>query len=217
MHATMANPNSPDVSEKDRADFLRVFVIEQGTGKDANLIRVTATFPPKHRNPADAKALEFVYVYDSNCGWNPIVFWEGPAGMWGAPGLHFVYFYTNENGVFLPKRILRRYSRGERYIDSGRDIVLAKSTLNAPITPNRFTLARFELKDSDRVVDRLKGTVESMRDGRLWLDGEIRPPATSVFENRSLWIVALWLNFAALAIFAAYRIYSRLVQSQRSP
>lgn len=152
-------PISSSFSESQKKQALDSIRVSRAEGSDSNLLKVTVT-------SLDGKT-EIVRICDENFNFNPVLAWSGIPNENGVPGARTTYYYKNSDGITIPERVVRITSSSKTEIDFQRVVALVGSQLNKDIPDDNFSCKRFNLKEGERLIDRIDGTVKQIRAGQL--------------------------------------------------
>ncbi len=97
--------------------------------------------------------------------------------------------FRKHDEIFIPVRIRDfNTTTGQQRIFR-RDYALSHFTVNKPVSPDAFTVAVFDLKDGDRVLDQIEGKLFFVDDGK-YIPAEAYEPKIPV-SNRHILIVGI--------------------------
>jgi len=114
------------------------------------------------------KWTEFSAYFHENVGYLPLLA-EVQSGA-GHSRTALFWDYDVSNG-FIHPRLMNRIITGPdpKYLSFQRSVQVIDSEVNAPIPEDHFTLAALEMKDGERLMDRVEGKLFVLKDGQLEL------------------------------------------------
>ncbi len=198
-------PVGKDFTAEQKSALRSAIRVAKGTAGSEHLVRVS--FIPLDSSGKGTN--EIVRIFDATVGFNPVLTWQGRTGDKGIPGLRTTYAYQKEKKIYVPARIVRLMTADKRYIKFQRLVTLVDSQVNQPISPDRFTIARFGLKDGERVVDRIDDTIKVVQGGNLVnLSALDKPAVGSRFR-----VPIVWINLAVVVTLVVWIIVKSFFRS----
>jgi len=197
-------PESKDYTAKQRQemrDTIQVFRSHSGAPYYYKIVFAPPPAPGK-------KTMEIGRIYSEQDGFNPTLAWQGESGTSGIPGLQTTLGYRLESGVQIPVSVVRLSTADKESIKFHRVLKLLETRVNQPIDSSRFTVDRFDLKDGERLVDRIDGAIRQ-KQGREMVD--VNSVAVHAKNNFSLQTIALVANIV-LVVAALVYITPRMVR-----
>lgn len=198
-------PESKDYTAKQRQEMRDTIQVFRSKGDAPHYYKVVFAPPAT----AGKKTLEIGRTYSERDGFNPTLAWQGESGTNGIPGLQTTLGYRVESGFHIPVSVVRLSTADKDSIKFHRVLKLLETRVNQPIDAAKFTIDRFGLKEGERLVDRIDGTIRQTQ-GTEMLD--VNTVAVRNKDNISLQTVALIANIVlviAALIFIATRKFRR--------
>lgn len=198
-------PESKDYTAKQRQEMRDTIQVFRSKGDAPHYYKVVFAPPVT----TGKKSLEIGRTYSERDGFNPTLAWQGESGTNGIPGLQTTFGYRVESGVHIPVSVVRLSTADKESIKFHRVLKLLETRVNQPIDAAQFTIKRFGLKEGERLVDRIDGTIRQ-KQGSEFLD--VNTVAVRNKDNFSLQTVALIANIVlviAALIFIATRMFRR--------
>jgi hypothetical protein len=90
---------------------------------------------------------------------------------------HFEIAYERQQGVYLPKHVLREFFDADGRLQSRDEMTLTASTLNEALPPEQFSLKSLGLRDGERVIDKVNGGEYRYQGGTLTSQPAAKPAA----------------------------------------
>lgn len=199
-------PESKDYTAKQRQEMRDTIQVFRSKGDAPHYYKVVFAPPVT----AGKKTLEIGRTYSERDGFNPTLAWQGESGTNGIPGLQTTLGYRVESGVHIPVSVVRLSTADKESIKFHRVLKLLETRVNQPIEAAKFTIDRFGLKEGERLVDRIDGTIRQ-KQGSEMLD--VNTVAVRNKDNFSLQTIALIANII-LVIAALIFIVTRMVRRQ---
>ncbi len=128
------------------------------------------------------------------------------------------YEYREVDGLFVPSFVQEKILD----VETGEPIrvstfKLIDVVINEPIDPSTFAFAKFEMKDGERIYDRIENKLFLYRDGKLVDPGDslYQKPDLSVAPWYRRWL--LWLNIAIAFVFLLWVTRRRFRRDELPP
>lgn len=206
-------PESKDYTAKQRQEMRDTIQVFRSQGDAPHYYKVVFAPPAT----AGKKTLEIGRTYSERDGFNPTLAWQGESGTNGIPGLQATLGYRVESGVHIPVSVVRLSTADKESIKFHRVLKLLETRVNQPIDAAKFTIDRFGLKEGERLVDRIDGTIRQKQGSEML---EVNTVAVRNKDNFSLQTIALIANIVlviAALIFIATRMFRRQPPTSPGP